>query len=78
MVYGKMVNTYRFTSLPCNLLHTANPLISPRGAYLFQAHLEGGGGLIETGGLFNLETTMVSVLHKELEYKVENLKYKKF
>ena len=32
-------------------------------AYLFQAHLR--------GGLFNLETTMVSVLHKELEYKVE-------
>ena len=24
-----------------------------------------------------LEKTMVSVLHKELEYKVENLKYKK-
>ena len=37
----------------------------------------GGGGLIETGGLFNLETTMVSVLHKELEYKVKELKYKK-
>ena len=31
------------------------------------------------GGLFNLEITMVSVLHKELEYKdiVEKLKYKK-
>ena len=38
----------------------------------------GGGGLIETGGLFKLETTMVSVIHKELEYKVEKLKYKKF
>ena len=41
---------------------------------------EGGGGLIETGrlfkrgSLFNLETTIVSVLHKELEYKVEKLK----
>ena len=37
--------------------------------------------LIETRigrGLFNLETTMVSVLRKELEYKVEKLKYKKF
>ena len=33
-----------------------------RGAYLFRAHLRGGD-------LFNLETTMVSVLHKELEYK---------
>ena len=35
-------------------------------------------GLIwEEGGLFNLEKTMVSVLHKELEYKVEKLKNKK-
>ena len=30
------------------------------------------------GGLFDLEMTMVSVLHEELEYKVEKLKYKKF
>ena len=37
-----------------------------------------GGGLIETGGLLNLETTIVSVLHKELEGKVEKLNYKKF
>ena len=34
---------------------------------------EGGGG----GLLFNLGTTMVSVLHKELAYKVEKLQYKK-
>ena len=47
-----------------------NPLLSPWGAYLFQRHLRGGG-------LFNLEKTMVLVLHKELEYKVEKLKYKK-
>ena len=32
--------------------------------------------MIEMGGLFNLETTIVSVLHKELEYKVEKHKYK--
>ena len=44
----------------------------------------GGGGLIEMGGLFErggffyLETTMVSVLYKELEYNVEKLRYKKF
>ena len=37
-----------------------------RGVYL-----RGGGGL------FNLETSIVSALHKELEYKVERLKYKK-
>ena len=30
----------------------------------------------EEGGLFNLAKTTVSVLHKELEYKVEKLKYK--
>ena len=57
---------------------TVNPLLSLPGggvgAYLFQAHLRGGGGLyrdgslFERGGLFNLEQTMVSVLHKELEY----------
>ena len=37
-----------------------------------------GGFLERGGGLFNLEKTMVSVLHKELECKVEKLKYKKF
>ena len=35
------------------------------------------GDLFERGGLFNLEKMMVSVLHKELEYKVEKLKNKK-
>ena len=51
---------------------TVNPLLSLEeggGAYLFQSHLR--------RGLFNLEKTLVSVLHKELEYKVEKLKYKK-
>ena len=37
----------------------------------FQAYLGWGGG-----GLFNVKTTMVSVLHKDLEYKVEKLKNK--
>ena len=36
-----------------------------------------GGLTWERGGLFNLEKTMVLVLHKELDYKVEKLKYKK-
>ena len=48
------------------------------GGYLFQTHLRGEGGLSEREGLFNLEKTMASVLHKELEYKVEKLKYKTF
>ena len=37
----------------------------------------GGGGLFKRGSLFHLAKTTVSVLHKELEYKVEKLKYKK-
>ena len=42
-------------------------------AYLFEAHLK-GGSLIERGGLFNLENTLVfSILHEELEYEVEKL-----
>ena len=51
---------------------------------LFISSPLGGGSLIETGGLFErggffyLETTMVSVLYKELEYNVDKLKYKKF
>ena len=40
---------------------TVNPLFSPP---------QGGGGL------FNLEKMMVSVFHKDLEYKVDKLKYK--
>ena len=63
---------------------TLNPLLSSLGVgggggYLFQTHLrwglnrDRGGGKIEKEGLFNLANTMVSVLHKELEYKVKNL-----
>ena len=40
--------------------------------------MERGGLIREGGGLYNLETTLVSVFHKELEYEVEKLKYKKF
>ena len=36
------------------------------------------GGLNRDGRLFNLEKTMASVLHNELQCKVEKLKYKKF
>ena len=52
------------------------------GSYLFQIDLGGGElnrdeGLFWDRGLFNLAKIMVSVLHKELEYKVEKVKYKK-
>ena len=54
--------------------HTASPLLSSRGGW----GVNRDGGLIWEGGrVFNLEKRMVSVLHKNLEYKVEKLKYKK-
>ena len=54
---------------------TLNPLLSPLGGFFILNPFEVGeeGGLIETGGLFDLETTMVSVLHKELEYKQQDV-----
>ena len=67
-------------------MSTVNPSLSPSarwgGGYSFQTHLRGGGvketgDLFERRGLFNLAKTTVSVLYKELEYKVEKLKYKK-
>ena len=48
--------------------------------YLFQSspfEERGRGRLVETGGLFNSEKRMVSVLHKDLKYKVDKLKCKK-
>ena len=59
----------------CDEMSTINPLLSPPVGSLFQAHYRGAGYLRE-GGSFNLETTMVSVLHKE--YKVEKLKSRSF
>ena len=45
---------------------------------MFEGGLNGDrGGLFERGGFFHLARTMVSVLHKELECKVEKLNYKK-
>ena len=40
----------------------------------FEEGLIETGGLFEMGGLLNLKTAMVSVLHKELDCKVEKLK----
>ena len=58
----------RDLQVECN---TINPLLSLQGFIYFRPiNLRGGGG----GCLFNLENTMVSVLYKELEYKVEKFK----
>ena len=53
--------------------------IKPSGGLNYFEPILGGGlkndvGLIWAGGLFNFEKTMVSVLHKKLEYKVDELK----
>ena len=61
---------------------TVNPLLIPPGGLFISNPFEGGlnrdRGLFERGrGLFNLAKTMVSVLHKELEYQVEKFKYRK-
>ena len=53
----------------------------PQGLFIASPFVGGGGGLggfIEMGGLFNLELMMISVVHKELEYKVDKLKNEKF
>ena len=50
---------------------TVNPLLSPRGAYLFQAHLRWWwwrGGSIETGGI--LETGGL-VLYKKIKIEIK-------
>ena len=65
---------------------TVNPLLNPcgGGGLIHFKHVWGGfsnrdGGLTWEGvrGLFNLANMVVSVLHKELECKVDKLKYKK-
>ena len=82
---GQSALTFREGKLSKKSLNTVNPLFSPpppRGGLFISSPREGGlnrdGGLFERRGLFNLKTTMVSVLHKELEYKVEKLEYKTF
>ena len=80
-------STFKICILYCVSLKiyksTVSPLLSPNWgpSYLFQALLSDGGAYLKGGGggrgLFNWEKTMVSVLHKEVEYKVEKLKYKK-
>ena len=47
---------------------TVDPLLCPPGGLIYFKHIW-GGGLIETGDLFNLANTMVTNLHKELYTK---------
>ena len=60
---------------------TVNLLFKPPpggGGLFISSSYWGGGGLYRDRGLFNLELMMVPVVHKELEYKVDKLKNKKF
>ena len=65
-----------YPSFPIKALYTVNPHPPPPRGCFISSPIE--GGLIEAEGLFDLEMTMVSVLNKKQEYKVKNLKYKKF
>ena len=62
-------------------LYTVNPYWGLFIPSLLES-VGGGGGYWRRWaylrGFINLETTMVSVLHEELEYKVEKLKSKTF
>ena len=67
MGYGLLTSTSTITSLNTHP-HTVNPLLDPHPppgrVYSFQTNLMGGASL-RRGGLFDLEKTMVSVLHKK-------------
>ena len=89
ILYVKFLYHGRESMIIHRTWYTVNPLISPHprgGGLIYFKPFEGGGGrgliemggLFERGGFFNLETMMVSVLYKELEYNVEKLRYKAF
>ena len=65
-------------------LYLQTPLLSGRftkyspGGLFISSPFEGELIWEVGGGLFHLETTTVSVLHKQVQYKVEKLTYKKF
>ena len=72
--YGLLTSTPAITSLHTQP-HSVNPLLAPlpqpRRVYSFQTNLMGGGAYqrrgayLRRGGLFDVEKTMVSVLHKK-------------
>ena len=61
------------------LIPKSNLLFEELHLFISKTHLK--GGLIDGGGaegVFSLAKKMASVLHKELQCKVEKLKYGKF
>ena len=76
-----VLSTNRGPAAKNQVILNVNPLLSPLGEGLFISitfEVEGGGGVFtQTGSLFNLAKTIVSVLPKDLEYRVEKHKYEK-
>ena len=68
----RVVNSLRLSEV-----YYRKSYIKPRGERLIYFKSIWGAAYLRRRSLWNLETTMVSVLHKELECKVEKLKYKK-
>ena len=68
----RVVNSLRLSEV-----YYRKSYIKPRGEGLIYFKSIWGAAYLRRRSLLNLETTMVSVLHKELECKVEKLKYKK-
>ena len=59
-------------------LFTVNPLSSPRGGLFISSPFKGRGAYLREGAYLIERTMAVSVLHKEVEYGVEKLQYRKF
>ena len=78
--YGLLTSTPAITSLHTQP-HSVNPLLAPlphpRRVYSFQTNLMGGGAYqrrgayLRRGGLFDVEKTMVSVLHKKKKTRIQ-------
>ena len=58
----------------CPVQFTVNPLLSPQGAYLFQAHLAAGGGGVQMGFLYTFlpRVNNIDVFRKGIRKKIKN------
>ena len=64
------------SDMMCLMYHKSS-IQPPQGLIYFMPFFHVTAFYLRGGSLFNVEKTMVSLLHKELEYKVEKLKYEK-
>ena len=76
-IFAPSRNSEGYFRHPTSHAYRKSCIKPPGGLFIsntFERGIIGTGG---RGGLFNLAKTIVSVVHKELEYKEEKLKYKK-